>query len=63
MILDPKDLSALLRRMGPPLVPLDTVLQATEVTFLSAGRNLENAVDGLRDVHAELGAEITARSV
>lgn len=48
MILDPKDLSALLRRMGPPLVPLDTVLQATEVTFLSAGRNLENAVDGLR---------------
>mgnify|MGYP000202132260 CR=1 FL=1 len=48
MILDPKDLSALLRRMGPPLVPLDTVLQATEVTFLSAGRNLESAVDGLR---------------
>lgn len=48
MILDHIDLSALSRRLGPPIAPLNAVLRATEDTFLSAGQNLEQAVDSLR---------------
>lgn len=56
MIREPIDLGAVLRSLGPlvdaafvpPVAPLDAVLQATEVAFLSAGRNLESAIDRLR---------------